>query len=668
MTTNEPWTPSARSEAIALRTYCRPTAGGFETWEQVVDRVILHQRWLWERARGEVPLTSREDVELDELRGLLLDRKASVSGRTLWLGGTEIARTREASQFNCSFLRVETVHDAVDMFWLLLQGCGVGFQPVTGNLSGFTRPAEVEVVRSRRHLLVQQKGIEHNQEAWEDGGKTWRLTIGDSAEAWSKAVGKMLAQKRPFEKIILDCTQVRPAGYRLSGYGWISSGDETLSRALPAICQIMNARAGALLSRIDILDVCNWLGTVLSSRRSAQIALMPYDDPEWKVFAIAKKDHFTDNPQRSQSNNSLVFYRHPGKAALTELFGIMQDAGGSEPGLLNAEAAKKRAPWYSGANPCAEILLPNKGFCNLVEVNLARFNGCAVGLSRAVYVLARANYRQTCVNLVDGVLQRAWHENQEFLRLTGVGVTGVVNWDGQDDPDAWTRIRTAARRGADSMADALGLPRSKAVTTVKPSGTLSKVMDTTEGAHKPLGRYVFNNVRFSKHDPHAKVLQAAGYRTMDDPYNSDSILVTFPVDNGPAGWTLVDGREVNIEPATVQLDRYKGLMDNYVDHNCSVTISYSPDEVPAIVGWLDENWDSYVGVSFLYRTDPTKTAADLGYPYLPQEAVTREAYDAYVKALQTPTAARQEYGPADPVDELAVDAGDECATGACPIR
>ena len=120
---------SARAEAVATRTYSRPKPGGaLETWDEVVARVIEHQRWLWEAAKGDVPLTVGEGQELEELRELLLSRKASVSGRTLWLGGTDVAKSVMASQFNCSGLRVATVHDVVDAYWLLLQGC---FSPDT---------------------------------------------------------------------------------------------------------------------------------------------------------------------------------------------------------------------------------------------------------------------------------------------------------------------------------------------------------------------------------------------------------------------------------------------------------------------------------------------------------------------------------------------------------
>ena len=663
--------PSARAEAIFRRTYSRPKKdGSFETWEETIGRVIEHQRWLWERALGDKPLEKFQLEELEDLRGVLLRREGCVSGRTMWLGGTDVSKRREASMFNCAFTKIETVHDVVDAFWLLLQGCGVGFEPVPGTLNGFTQPLEVEVVRSQRHLLVQKKGRETNLESYttEDGKNVWTISIGDSAESWAKSVGKLLAGKRKADVLRLDFSQIRPAGERLAGYGWISSGDETFAPALAAIAAILNRKAGQLLARLDILDVLNHLGTTLSSRRSAEIALVPYGDPEWGAFAVAKKDFWLHgNNHRQQSNNSLTFWHEPTSVELAGVLGLMQEAGGSEPGFINAAAAKVRAPWFSGVNPCAEIMLPNKGFCNLVELNLAKFNGKdAHRIWNAARLLARANYRQTCVNLVDGVLQRAWHENNEFLRLCGVGVTGVVQWDKGHDPAVWKQLRGFVQRAANKMADELGLPRPKAVTTVKPSGTLSKVMDCAEGAHKPMGKYIFNNVRFSKYDNFVRELREAGYRVVDDPTSPDAVLVTFPVAYDGVEFDAVDGVEVNLEPAVDQLARYKVLMDNYVDHNCSITVSYDPVEVPAIKDWLLKNWNTYVGVSFLYRNDPMKTAKDLGYEWLPQEVVTKETYDAYVKNIrpfETAVSSRR-------VNEIVsdVDLEADCATGACPVR
>lgn len=659
---------STRANVVTRRTYNRPKDDGtFETWEETVDRVISHQEWLWVRAKGE-PLSGAEHAELGELRELMLDRKATVSGRTLWLGGTDVSKNREASQFNCSFGRIETVHDVVDAFWLLLQGCGVGFEPVVGTLNGFAQTVNLEIIRSKK-TLNDGKGHERNRVQTYTrsmGERVWHLTVGDSAEAWAKSIGKILALKEAYDTIVLDFSEVRAAGIRLKGYGWISSGDETISQAFKRIISLLNERAGKLLTRIDILDLLNHLGTTLSSRRSAEIALMPVTDAEIDDFISAKKDFWLyDNAHRQQSNNSIVFHAKPTTWELRYIFDKMVEAGGSEPGFINAEAAKKRAPWFKGVNPCAEIMLGNKSFCNLVEIDWGKFITDFGGLQRAVYIAGRANYRQTCVNLDDGVLQRSWHELNEFLRLCGVGATGIVKFidahKGYNNlVDMVKVLRKSAQNGAHDMADDLGLPRAKAVTTVKPSGTLSKIMDTTEGVHKPLGKYLFNNVTFSKHDEIIPTLRAAGYKVMDKPFESDSVLVTFPVAYEDVKFDIVDGKEVNQESAIEQLDRYKFMMDNYVDHNCSVTISYDPSEIEAIVSWILENWDSYVGVSFIYRNDPTKTAEDLGYAYLPQEVVTKEKYYEYVSTLL-----EVDLTALGTTDDLSDEA---CATGACPIR
>ena len=652
---------STRAKIITRRTYNRPLNSEgteFETWEQTIGRVISHQKWLWERAKGETRLTSEEWNELAELQQILLERKVSMSGRTLWLGDTEISRNRESSMFNCSFTIVETVYDVVDVLWLLLQGCGVGFKPITGTLNGFYKPIEdIQVVHTQR---TGKGGNEENVETWDPDTGVWVLSIGDSAESWAKSIGKLLAGKYPAKKLILDFSEIRPAGERLKGYGWISSGSEAIGIAYMQIAKILNLRSGNLLRKIDILDIVNWLGTVLSSRRSAELALFDYGEPEWEDFAVAKKDWWvTGNEQRQQSNNSLLFRYKPQKKELAHIFQLMADSGGSEPGFINGVAALERAPWFKGVNPCAEILLGNKSFCNLTEVDLGKFVGDHAGLMRALKLIARANYRQTCVNLHDGVLQEAWHLNNEFLHLCGVGLTGIARRKnlGAYDYKQMQRVTTSA---AYRVADELDLPRPKNVTTVKPSGTLSKIMDTTEGVHKPLGKYIFNNVNFSKHDPLISVLRNANYNVFDHPTDPEGILATFPVSYSDVEFDKENGKDVNLETAIEQLERYKLIQNNWCQQNVSATISYSAEEVDNIVDWLYNNWDQYVGVSFIYRADPTKTAKDLGYLYLPQEVVTKEEYDKYVERLLPIN-----LEGTNTFEEIK---DEECATGACPIK
>lgn len=654
---------SARAQIIGRRTYCREKPDGtYETWAEMIDRVIGHQRWLWERAQG-AALRVDQEAELAELQDLLVSRKGALSGRTYWLGGTELSRTREACQFNCAGQVVETVHDFVDMLWLLLNGCGVGFKPRQGSLSGFSRPiADIQVLRSTRTLAMWEageRGREDNVETWDKATGTWTISIGDSAKAWAKSLGKLLAGKWPAKTLVIDLREIRAAGVRLRGYGWISSGDAALAHALDAIAGILSAYPDRLLSRAAIHDIANHCGTILSTRRSAQIALCDYTDPDWEGFATFKAGMWPENGQREQSNNSLMFWKKPLRAGLEKVFELMLASGGSEPGLINAEQGTLRAPWFSVLNPCSEILLANKGFCNLVTNNLGAWVGDEAGMHRAHTLLARANYRQTCVDLRDGILQDAWHQNNEFLHLCGVSTTGQAMRPDLTADD-YEVLKDIAVSAADGMAEELGLPRAKNVTTGKPEGTLSKCCDATEGAHKPLAKYIFNNVAFGSHDPLVPKLVEANYKVVPHPTRPGDWLATLPVSWDSVQFDVVNGMEVNLQSAVEQLDHYRMLMLNYVQQNQSVTVSYSPEEVPAIVDWLMTNWDDYVGVSFLPRADPLKTAEDLGYAYLPQQPVTKAVYDEYVAGLK-PVNLDEDTGD-DLVDE------DACASGICPVR
>ncbi len=196
--------------------------------------------------------------------------------------------------------------------------------------------------------------------------------------------------------------------------------------------------------------------------------------------------------------------------------------------------------------------------------------------------------------------------------------------------------------------------------------TLSKaIFDTTEGAHKPLGKYIFNNVQFGAHDPLVQILRDANYKVINHPTSVNSVLVTLPVEYNdiefdkyirPNGEII----EVNLETAIDQLNRYKLLQESWSDQNTSITIYYNTNEIPLIIEWLLEYWDCYVGVSFLPASDPTKTAVDLGYLYLPQEVVSKTEYLNYTRNLKY-----VDLNKGNSFDEVSVE---DCATGICPIK
>lgn len=671
---------STRAQIVTRRTYCRPKneeGTVFETWEEVISRVISHQKWLWERAlthklmpdmplndisenlKEWVPLNNEQLLELNSLKQLMLERKVAPAGRTLWLGGTDIGKRIELSQFNCCFVSVRTVYDVVDFFWGLLNGAGVTGLAEAGTLTGFRqRIPELEVIRTTRGPY--EKGPENNSESWNPTTHTWVIKVGDSAKAWAKSIGKLLAGKYPAKKLILDFSQIRGAGARLRNYGWISQSDSGLSKAYTEIFKILNSKADSILTEMDINDIINLLGTVLSTRRAAEALLMLKLNPRWKEFARAKQGMWENGKEhRAQSNNSLLFFEKPSRKELEEFFEMINQGGNGEPGLVNARHMVDRAPWAKGLNPCFEVLLADGNTCNLVTIALDKFKEDNFGLWEAARLITRANYRQTCVDFRDGILQEKWHLNNEHLHLCGVSLMGVAKRPDMQPYD-FKRLERVVVHAGYSMAEELGTPYPKNLSVMKPEGTISKCYDSSEGMHKPLGKYIFNNIAFSVYDPLVKVLQDAGYKTVTHPYDPTAMLITIPVKYDDVEFDIVDGKEVNVEPAIVQLERYKMLMQHYCQQNVSCTISYSLEETGEIIDWLYNNWDSYVAVSFLFRNDPTKTAADLGYPYLPQEVVTKEYFEAYIKTLKEVD-----------LDQIAIDDSileDGCAGGVCPIR
>lgn len=681
---------SINARIVEMRTYLRPldTDGKiFETREQHFERLIAHQRKLWERAKGGMirnpdgtwkmlPLNQAEEEELAELGALLANYKIRLAGRTHWMGGTETVWKREISNFNCSAQTLKRPADFVDAFWLLLNGCGYGGRPEVkkGYITGFG--CHIDEIVSVPSINGRYGGNAKNVEQFDQETGVWTIKVGDSAEAWAKLMGKLLSKKIPAKKLVLDFSELRGAGYRLKGYGWLCCGWEPLSNALQHICGILNSNIRTKLNEINLIDILNHLGTVLSTRRAAEITVVDYDNPISFDFAGMKKDYYPDRYWRGQSNNTLGFWHKPSHFELEGVFNLMLKAGGSEPGFYNFEAANVRSqgsatPYFCDmTNPCGEILLNGDGtLCNLVETVVCHFNGDFNGLLRAHYLVARANYRQTCVVLEDGVLQPAWEDNQKSLRLCGVGMSGITAWDLDGNEYATQKLRTVANLGADSMADELGMNHAALVTTIKPSGTASKTCGYVEqevpaGLHKPLAKYIFNNVAFTTFDPLVEKLKSANYAWFPHPSDPNAVVITLPVKYDNIEFdTTPEGFEVNLESAVTQLNRYKFYQKNYVDHNASCTISYDPLEVPAIIDWLLANWNDYVGVSFLYRTDPLKTAADLGHPYLPQQPVTKEQYEEY-KATLLPIS----FDAKDTNAFMEITDQEDCAGGVCPIR
>lgn len=683
-----------RGDIIAKRAYCRPKDLHFterESWEEVCDRVVSHSERLWREAGG-TPVTA----ELDALRDILLTREqALVAGRTLWLGGTELAFRRPCCQFNCAFSIIDTVEDLRDIFWLLLNGAGTGFNPRnTGSNCLTACNPDITLTVTHSTQPSTYRGREETQLTVTGG--TYSISVGDSATGWTHAlellikVGDYDRLVEPVYQVHIDFSECRGAGEALKGYGWLCIGSDPFARALCRVFDIMQGFVWTLngegqhiydrsfhdvenksLTPIQVLDIVNSLGEVLSTRRSAQIAQLEYDNPYIDQFIDAKShENIKQFPWRMQSNNSVVFYNDPDISVVNNLKEKIRQYG-TEPGIINADAALDRAPWFAGLNPCAEILLANKGFCNLVDINLSAFvrdDGVLDmrELERVIYIMARHNYRQTCVDLQDGILQEDWHWNNQYLRLCGVSLTGF----GEHEPTPYElrRLKRMATLGAYSMALELGTELPKNITTIKPSGTVSKVMGTSEGIHTPIGRYIFNWVVFNTEDPLVALLEAANYRTMIHPTLDNTTLINLPIEFKSSKLQESEhGFEYDDEPVEHQFERYMRIQNNWCDQNVSNTLYYKPEELDTLFDLVLDHWDEYVAFSFMPRQDLSKPKEQIlkecNAPYLPQELVTKEEYDEYVSQLK-------------PVDVFAINNDaefdlldeDGCANGVCPIR
>ena len=626
---------AVRAMVTELQKYGRLLPNGqLESREDIYQRVGRHQRWLRERQLGR-PLNALEERELAILHQIQMERRGFLAGRVKWMGDTEKSREVEVTSFNCAGLQYETVYDVVDAYWLLLQGCGVSIRPQSGCLFGFAQPIpEIQVIHSNR----VEKGNPKNVETLTDG--VWTIKVGDSAVAWAKALGKLVAHEYEgtniiAKKLILDFSEIRGKGQVTSGYGWRTSGDEKIARSFEIIAHLLNTKVGLALSVIDLLDIFALTGETLSSRRSAGLVMLSNTHTDIDQFMRVKRKFWEANKLwRGMTNNTVLFETRPTLSTLRELMHtILENGESGDPGLCNAEALWSRFEDAIVINPCGEQPLVNGGLCNQVVINVAQSSWRNLTeLFDTAYYLSRAAYVQTCVDLRDGVLSERWHRNNQHYRLVGVGVMGVA--ESGLTPAQWRRLRAAATHGAHSMAKELGLPLPYYVTTVKPDGTAGKAAGVSEGLHHPLAKHIFNYQNFNSDDPVVSLLESHGYEVKPNPMTPGNVLVNFPIKWGNENfkWRMdSDGVEVERHGAIDQLENYRRMMDNWCDTNASCTITYLPDEIPSIADWLHKNWDSYVGTAFMPRFDLKSVTPGL---YLPQTPVSEAAFNAYSTQLK----------------------------------
>jgi ribonucleoside-diphosphate reductase alpha chain len=594
------------AEFVYYRTYANwiPEEGRRETWIETVERYMSFMK----ENLGEKLSVD----EYAEVQDAILHQEAMPSMRLLQFAGTA-ARATNVCAYNCSFTAPQKLEDFAEIMYISMCGTGAGFSVESQNV---------------------QKLPQIKRQAMKTGKKIKTHVVADSKEGWADALTLGLRTWFEGKDIEFDLSLLRPAGARLKTMGGKSSGPEPLRSLLAFARAKILSKQGRRLSNIDVHDICCKIGEVVVAggvRRSAMISLSDLDDQEMQA-AKTGQFYFAD-PQRSMANNSAVYTRKPDAEQFMEEWLSLAKSHTGERGIFNRGSLAMQIPKRRkrilgqkilkiGTNPCGEILLQPKQFCNLSEV-VARAEDTEETLLKKIRIAAiLGTYQSTLTHFP--YLSKDWKRNCEAERLLGVSITGQWDCPAVRNEAVLSTLRDRAVAVNKEYAKRFGVPASTSVTCVKPSGTVSQTVDAASGLHARHAQYYIRRVRISATD--------ALFHMMKDqkvPYfpevgqsisSASTFVFEFPV-KAPEGAVLKDDLS-----AIDQLEYWRKVKVNYTEHNPSVTISIGENEWIAVANWLYEHWDMIGGLSFL----PRESHAYLLAPY---EEITKERYEEMAAAL-----------------------------------
>jgi ribonucleoside-diphosphate reductase alpha chain len=585
------------AEFVYYRTYSKwiPEEGRRETWIETVDRYMGFMK----ENLGE-KLT---EAEYADVRQGILKQEAMPSMRLLQFAG-KAARKTNVCAFNCSFTAPQKLEDFAEMMYISMCGTGVGFS------------VESQYVQKLPQIKKQT------------GKKLSTFVIPDSKEGWCDSLTLGLKTWFGGKDIEFDFSALRPAGARLATMGGKSSGPEPLRALLSFARTRILAHQGKRLSNLDVHDICCKIGEIVVSggvRRSAMISLSDLDDTEMRD---AKAGQFwTTDLQRAMANNSAVYTEKPGATQFLEEWLSLAKSGTGERGMFNRGGLKTQLPARRrtflkgeinkiGTNPCGEILLQPKEFCNLSEI-VARAEDTEETLMRKMRLAAiLGTYQSTLTNFP--YLSKEWKENCDRERLLGVSITGQWDCAVVRDEDILRTLRDYAIEVNAEYARRFGISASMAITCVKPSGNLSQTVDSSSGLHPRHAKYYIRRVRIAATDSLFQMMKDQKVPYFPEVGQSlsaaNTYVIEFPV-KAPDGAVVKDDLT-----ALEQLEYWKTVKESYTEHNPSVTVSVGADEWINVANWVYKHWDIIGGLSFLPREEHA-------YLLAPYEEITKERYE-----------------------------------------
>lgn len=575
-----------------------PTENRRETWEETVGRYMN----FWEK-RG-VKFKANEAEELEEA---ILDMDIMPSMRALMTAGEALDRDNVAG-FNCSYITIDNPRAFDEMMYILMCGTGVGFS-------------------------VERQYITKLPEIAEDFHDTDTIIhVADSKIGWAKSYRELVSLLYSGQLPKWDISGVRPAGSALKTFGGRASGPEPLVDLFNFTVGVFKGASGRKLNSLECHDICCKIAQVVvvgGVRRSALISLSNLTDD--RIRRAKHGQWWVDEPQRGLSNNSACYTETPDFGAFINEWRSLYESKSGERGIFSRIASQKQAARNGrrdaerdfGTNPCSEIILRPNQFCNLSEV-VVRPTDTFQSLQRKVRNATILGTLQA--TLTDfRYLRKVWEDNTKEEALLGVSLTGILdsslmNLKNKNLPTVLQALRDEAIKTNKEWSKRLGIAQSAAITCVKPSGTVSQLVDSASGIHPRYSQYYIRRVRADMRDPLCNVLEDAGVPSEVDITSPSTKVFSFPK-KSPKDAVLASEQK-----AKDQLKLWSIYQEHWCEHKPSITVYYRDNEFLGIGDWVYNNFDSVSGISFLPYSDHT-------YEQAPYEEITKEQYNKMVKGF-----------------------------------
>ena len=537
-----------------------------ESWEETIGRYI------------DFFDTRLDRNHFERFKSLIVGMDVMPSMRALMTAGKALEKDHVAG-YNCAYTAVDSLRAFDECLYILMCGTGLGFS-------------------------VERQHIQKLPIIAEDFHETDTvIVVRDSKIGWAKAYKELIAFL--YQGLIpkWDLSKIRPAGAPLVTFGGRASGPEPLDELFKKTIHVVSSARGRQLTSLECHDIMNYIGEAVvvgGVRRTAEISLSNHSDERMRNAKMG--NWFMENPQRALANNSICYTERPDVGAFMREWSAIYESRSGERGIFNRRACQAMAPerrdkdWDFGTNPCSEIVLRSKQFCNLSEV-VARYNDTMETLKTKIEAATMLGTVQA--SLTDfRYLGAQWKKNCEEEALLGVSITGIFDCPAllKASPKQLEELRDHAVKTNEIFAKEIGINPSASVTCVKPSGTVSQLVDSSSGIHPRHARYYIRRVRNDKKDPLSQKLIDNGIEYLEDPYNKDAWVFEFPM----KATGSITRHDVS---AMEQLELWKRFALHYCEHKPSMTCYVKENEWPTVGAWIWENFDIVNGISFLPSAD-----------------------------------------------------------------